>query len=212
MFAHYRLGEVMELITLKIDWLGNCPTCDREEHTVSTSEGNKDYLYEDDAVKCWCGQTGVIEVSDGHAWCNWGKKDVSEWDKFNAYYREKYPEYWELLPKANHQACTHHEELFNTWVVSKSKAVPEGFVLVPEDQAKDTERLNFLLGDNRYIRTVVQRDIENEDYEKTGEHYLFTELYWIDGWDYHENTSAQSERGAIDKAMIEAQEQSHESD
>ncbi|WP_448761850.1 hypothetical protein [Acinetobacter tandoii] len=96
------------------------------------------------------------------------------------------------------------------WAVwqAKSQVVPEGFVLVPEDQAKDTERLNFLLGDNRYIRTVVQRDIENEDYEKTGEHYLFTELFWIDGWDYHENTSSQSERGAIDKAMIKAQEQS----
>jgi hypothetical protein len=100
--------------------------------------------------------------------------------------------------------------LFKKGWQAKSQAAPEGFVLVPEDQAKDTERLNFLLGDNRYIRTVVQRDIENEDYEKTGEHYLFTELYWIDGWDYHENTSAQSERGAIDKAMIEAQEQSHD--
>ena len=80
----------------------------------------------------------------------------------------------------------------------------EGFVLVPKDQAKDTERLNFLIGGNRYIRTVVKRDIQNEDYKKTGEHYLFTEVYWIDGWDYHENTSSQSERGAIDKAMIEA--------
>ena len=99
---------------------------------------------------------------------------------------------------------------WNSWVNAKSQAVPEGFVLVLEDQVKDTERLNFLLGDNRYIRTVVQRDIKNEDYEKTGEHYLFTELFWIDGWDYHENTSSQSERGAIDKAMIEAQEQSHD--
>jgi hypothetical protein len=86
----------------------------------------------------------------------------------------------------------------------------EGFVLVPEDQAKDTERLNFLLGGADSIRTVVQRDIQNADYEVVGNHHLFTEVYWIDGWDYHENTSAQSERGAIDKAMIEAQEQSHE--
>ncbi len=129
--------ELNQLKTLKIDWLGNCPTCGREEHTVSTSEGNKDYLYEDDAVKCWCGQTGVIEVGDGHAWCNWGKKEVSEWDKFNAYYREKYPEYWDLLPKANHQACTHHEELFNTWLAAKSQVVPEGFVLVPKEPSAD---------------------------------------------------------------------------
>jgi len=96
-----------------------------------------------------------------------------------------------------------------SWLAAKSKAIPEGFVLVSQDQAKDTERLNFLLGGDHHIRTVVQRDIENEDYEKIGEHYLFTEVYWIDGWDYHENTSSQSERGAIDMA-IEAQEQSHE--
>lgn len=83
----------------------------------------------------------------------------------------------------------------------------EGFVLVSEEQAKDTERLNFLLSDSRYVRTVVERDIQNDDYEVTGKHFLFTELYWIDGWDYHENTSSGTARGALDKAMIEAQEQ-----
>ena len=75
-----------------------------------------------------------------------------------------------------------------------------------KDQAKDTERLNFLLA-GEHIRTVVKRDIENDDYEVVGSHYLFTELYWIDGFDYYENTSAHSERDAIDKAMIEALEQ-----
>lgn len=98
-------------------------------------------------------------------------------------------------------------QMWLMWQAAKAKAVPEGFVLVSEDQAKDTERLNFLICGNKYIRTVVQRDIENDDYEKIGEHYLFTELHWIDGWDYHENTSSDTERGAIDKAMIEAQEQ-----
>ena len=98
-------------------------------------------------------------------------------------------------------------QMWLMWQAVKAKAVPEGFVLVSEDQAKDTERLNFLICGNKYIRTVVQRDIENDDYEKIGEHYLFTELHWIDGWDYHENTSSDTERGAIDKAMIEAQEQ-----
>ena len=129
--------EINKSKTIEINWLGNCPTCDREEHMVSTSEGNKDYLYEDDTVKCWCGQTGVIETDgEGHAWCNWDEKAVSEWDKFNIYYRQKFPEYWDLLPKANHQACQHHEELFNSWVEAKSKAVPEGFVLVPTEKVK----------------------------------------------------------------------------
>ena len=123
--------EINKSKTIEINWLGNCPTCDREEHMVSTSEGNKDYLYEDDTVKCWCGQTGLIETDgEGHAWCNWDEKAATEWDNFNLYYRQKYPEYWDLLPKANHQACTHHEELFNSWVEAKSQAVPEGFVLV----------------------------------------------------------------------------------
>lgn len=127
--------ESNQLKTLNVDWLGHCPTCEREQHTVSTSEGNKDYLYEDDTVKCWCGQTGVIETDgEGHAWCNWDKKAATEWDNFNLYYRQKFPEYWDLLPKANHQACQHHEELFNTWLAAKSQAVPEGFVLVDKHQ------------------------------------------------------------------------------
>ena len=127
--------EINKSKTIEINWLGNCPTCDREEHMVSTSEGNKDYLYEDDTVKCWCGQTGVIETDgEGHAWCNWDKKAATEWDNFNLYYRQKFPEYWDLLPKANHQACQHHEELFNTWLAAKSQAVPEGFVLVDKHQ------------------------------------------------------------------------------
>lgn len=130
--------ESNQLKTLNVDWLGHCPTCAREEHMVSTLVGNKDYLYEDDTVKCWCGQTGVIEVDgQGHAWCNWDEKAVSEWDKFNIYYRQKYPEYWDLLPKANHQACSHHEELFNSWVTAKSQAVPEGFLLVSYKELLD---------------------------------------------------------------------------
>ena len=92
------------------------------------------------------------------------------------------------------------------WYAWQAQAVPEGFVLVPEDQAKDTDRLNFLLGGEKYIRTVIHRDIQNDEYEKIGEHFQLTEVFWIDGFDYWENTSSDSERGAIDKAMIEAQE------
>ena len=90
---------------------------------------------------------------------------------------------------------------------AKAQAVPEGFVLVSEDQAKDTDRLNFLLGGETYIRTVTHRDIQNDEYEKIGEHFQLTEVFWIDGFDYWENTSSNSERGAIDKATIEVQEQ-----
>ena len=96
-------------------------------------------------------------------------------------------------------------EMWSSGQAAKAQ-VPEGFVLVSEDQAKDTDRLNFLLGGETYIRTVTHRDIQNDEYEKIGEHFQLTEVFWIDGFDYWENTSSDSERGAIDKAMIEAQE------
>lgn len=98
------------------------------------------------------------------------------------------------------------DHMFMGFAAAKAQAVPEGFVLVPEDQAKDTDRLNFLLGGEKYIRTVIHRDIQNDEYEKIGEHFQLTEVFWIDGFDYWENTSSDSERGAIDKAMLEAQE------
>ena len=100
-------------------------------------------------------------------------------------------------------------EMWSSGQAAKAQ-VPEGFVLVSEDQAKDTDRLNFLLGGETYIRTVTHRDIQNDEYEKIGEHFQLTEVFWIDGFDYWENTSSNSERGAIDKAMIEAQEQSND--
>ena len=100
-------------------------------------------------------------------------------------------------------------EMWSSGQVAKAQ-VPEGFVLVSEDQAKDTDRLNFLLGGETYIRTVTHRDIQNDEYEKIGEHFQLTEVFWIDGFNYWENTSSNSERGAIDKAIIEAQEQSND--
>ena len=207
--------ELNQLKTLNVDWLGHCPTCGREEHTVSTSEGNKDYLYEDDAVKCWCGQTGVIEVGDGHAWCNWGKKEVSEWDKFNAYYREKYPEYWELLPKANHQACTHHEELFNSWVEAKSQAVPDGFMLVKKRNVIGNPKVDWLQapkwakywlkdGYSNKFWWCSNRPKLEEDYLLFHGRYSAEEApsFGFNG-DWKKSMTSR-------KAMLEAQEQSHE--
>ena len=132
----------MDIQKLNITWLGPCPTCERTEHKVKTIKGTKDHLYEDDEVKCWCGQTGLIETDCmGNAWCEWYTKAITEYDKFNAYYRKKYPEYWVLLPSCNHQACTHHEGLFNSWLNAKAQAMPEGFVSVPKDIISVLEEL-----------------------------------------------------------------------
>lgn len=85
-------------------------------------------------VKCWYDQTGLIEMDGmGRVWCEWDVKDITEYDKFNTYYRKKHPDYWAVLPSWNHQACTHHESLFNSWVNAKVQTVPEGFVLVPQE-------------------------------------------------------------------------------
>ena len=137
----------MDIQKLSATWLGPCPTCERTEHKVKTIKGTKDYLYEGDEVDCWCGQTGLIDT-DGMegAWCEWHAKEITEYDKFNDYYRKKYPENWALLPCCNHQACTHHEELFNSWMNAKAQAVPEGFVLVPEVKSgKFSEKLDEYL-------------------------------------------------------------------
>ena len=181
--------EINKSKTIEVNWLGNCPTCDREEHMVSTFVGNKDYLYEDDTVKCWCGQTGVIEANDeGHAWCNWDEKAATEWDNFNLYYRQKFPEYWDLLPKANHQACLHHEELFNSWVTAKSQAVPEGFVLVPKVLTHD---VGVKISDNPEFFEVYQNILLESETSEDAAVILIQTAH---------------------KAMIEAQEQSHESE
>lgn len=115
------------------------------------------------------------------------------------------PEAWYKLDKGGNYPAGMQAD-WELWQAAKAQEVLEGFVLVSEDQAKDTDRLNFLLGGEKYIRTVTHRDIQNDEYEKIGEHFQLAEVFWIDGFDYWENTSSNSERGAIDKAMIEARE------
>ena len=141
--------------------------------------------------------------------------DVQELGQFESVYKPSKEvafcwlrkQYVQLSTEEDHtEIANHANDSLRIWQAAKAQAVPEGFVLVPEDQAKDTDRLNFLLGGEKYIRTVIHRDIQNDEYEKIGEHFQLTEVFWIDGFDYWENTSSDSERGAIDKAMIEAQE------
>lgn len=117
--------DIQKVKKIKVDWLGKCPKCERTEHTASTVEGNKSYLYDGDIVECWCGQTGVIDVDGiGSAWCEWNEKPRTIIDDFNDYYREKFPNYWNVLHKNNHQACTHYFDLLNAWQVAKADAVP----------------------------------------------------------------------------------------
>ena len=141
--------------------------------------------------------------------------DIQELGQFESVYKPSKEvafcwlrkQYVQLSTEEDHtEIANHANDSLRIWQAAKAQAVHEGFVLVPEDQAKDTDRLNFLLGGEKYIRTVIHRDIQNDEYEKIGEHFQLTEVFWIDGFDYWENTSSDSERGAIDKAMIEAQE------
>lgn len=176
----------MDIQKLSATWLGPCPTCERTEHKVKTIKGTKDYLYEGDEVNCWCGQTGLIETDNmGSAWCEWDVKEITEHDKFNAYYRKKYPEYWALLPSCNYQACTHHGELFNSWLNAKAQAVPEGFVLVPKEPTE-----------------LFKEHLKNHLFDLwAGDHGC--------DWDGFLSVDAINHNN-IWKMMIEAQEQSHD--
>ncbi|MDI9733040.1 hypothetical protein QM259_12165 [Acinetobacter baumannii] len=83
-------------------------------------------------------------------------------------------------------------------IKAKDQAVPEGYVLVTEDQAKDAARLDFMLKEHRVICTDTNYD---ENYELTDEGFCVNEVYWIDGWDRLTETVHQTKREAIDKAM-----------
>jgi len=101
---------------LQVTWLGKCPKCERTVHTVSTEQGNKDYLYEEDLVECWCGLKGKIDTDGmGSAWCDWEEKPDSNLDLFNKHYRKEFPDFWSKLPNCNHQAYTHYSHHVNEW-------------------------------------------------------------------------------------------------
>lgn len=90
---------------------------------------------------------------------------------------------------------------------AKAQSVPEGFVLVQEDQAKDTARLDFMLSGHNKV--VVEDNDVNDDFDVVATGYAVNEVYYISGWDKLTKV-AKSKREAIDKAMIEAQEQNQE--
>lgn len=123
---------------LKIDWLDNCPKCERSTVTVSTVKGSLEKLFDGDKVECWCGQTGVIDTGDNNAWVEWDEVVSSNKDNHDAYYREKYPDFWNRLPGCNHQAWTHYETSLNSWLVAlhRAEAKLEGCVVVPLENAR----------------------------------------------------------------------------
>lgn len=92
---------------------------------------------------------------------------------------------------------------WDLWQKAKAQAVPDGYVLVTEDQAKDTSRLDFMLQENKVVTTDINVD---ENYERTGEGFCVNAVYWIDGWDRLTETVHQTKREAIDEAINVASE------
>lgn len=123
----------IESKTLKIDWLGECPKCTRKTVEVFTIKGGKELIFDGDKVKCWCGQTGEIDTHDGNAWVEWDEVVISDKDNHDAYYRNKYSDYWGRLPACNHQAWEHYEVSLNSWLVAlhREKEKLKGCVVVP---------------------------------------------------------------------------------
>ena len=89
-----------------------------------------------------------------------------------------------------------------SWQAAKAHEAKkiEGCVVVPVDQAKDTERLDFMLDGGRLVKT---NDIRNDDYEVIAEGFCVNEVYWIDGFDRLTETVHQTKREAIDAAIQE---------
>ena len=64
---------------IKIDWLDSCPACGCSQHTVSTTDGSKDWLYSGDEVKCGeCGHAGEIDADGEAAWVNWNEDEAND--------------------------------------------------------------------------------------------------------------------------------------
>lgn len=81
------------------------------------------------------------------------------------------------------------------------QALGDEYVIVSVDQAKDTERLDFMLKENMVVSNNINWD---ENLERTGEGFCVNAVYWIDGWDRLTLTVHKTKREAIDAAMVEA--------
>ncbi|WEI17115.1 hypothetical protein PY247_11125 [Acinetobacter proteolyticus] len=130
----------MNTKNLQIDWLGNCPKCERPSITVKTVKGSLEQLFDGDKVECWCGQTGEIDTDEYIAWVEWDEVVLSNKDNHDAFYREKYPDYWGRLPGCNHQAWTHYEVSLNSWLVALHRTEAK-FSLLPKSITPEIEEI-----------------------------------------------------------------------
>ncbi|ENW92796.1 hypothetical protein [Acinetobacter dispersus] len=206
---------------LKIDWLGNCPKCERSIVTVSTVKGSLEKLFDGDKVECWCGQTGEIDTGDNNAWVEWNVVVLSNKDNHDAYYREKYPDYWNRLPACNHQAWTHYEVSLNSWLVAlhRNQEKLEGCVVVPKDQTEDwyldpdehmwweADGIDGTLCDLNIGEVAA---IEHKEYLITASDTLYAAIVWDDEnedtgtWEFFK-TEEEAEKAATHcKSMVEA--------
>jgi hypothetical protein len=96
------------------------------------------------------------------------------------------------------------QEKWELWLKkANAMAVPQGSVVVTEDQAKDTARLNFMLDDSTK-RTVCHQKQWSDDGDLIKEGQCVAEIYYISGWDYMYESISKTKRQAIDKAMVDS--------
>ncbi|WP_435954137.1 hypothetical protein [Dryocola sp. BD626] len=67
-------------ITVKIDWLDNCPKCGHGEAAVTTQGYGSGTLWSGDQVMCMkCGHCGEIDADGENAWVEWNElEDTNE--------------------------------------------------------------------------------------------------------------------------------------
>lgn len=65
-------------VTVKADWLDNCPKCGNEEAAVTTQGYGGQTLWSGDQVTCMkCGHCGEIDADGENAWVEWDELEAS---------------------------------------------------------------------------------------------------------------------------------------
>lgn len=93
-------------------------------------------------------------------------------------------------------------QLWQFWRTAKvhGKITLQGSVVVTEDTAKDTARLDFMLEKGRIVSEKTNYSNDNKPVDNG---LCVCDVYWIDGMDRLTETVHNSPREAIDAAMVE---------
>lgn len=112
--------------------------------------------------------------------------------------------YGKLVAELHMAGFDQQKELFDMFFKSGEASKQAEIDSLKAQLANESKRLDFMLKDNR---VVVINTNWNENNERVGEGFCVNNVCWIDGWDRLTSSVHETERGAIDAAMIEAEQE-----